>query len=193
MALVQYTPGKGFELGSEAEQFLLSLGAEKFAVLGVVGKARTGKSYILNQLLEEQVFPVHGRVSACTRGILLSPVLRQDPKSGMKYLAVDTEGLGNSESTEERDSKLFLLNMLVCSVLLYNSVGVIDEQALNALSLVVGLGKCLNQDIEDEENVSASDSSFPSFFWLIRDFVLKLETEEGRPLTAKEYLERALE
>ena len=63
----------------------------------------------------------------------MSPVLRQEPKTGMKYLAIDTEGLGNGESTEERDSKLFLLNMLTCSLLIYNSVGIIDEHALNAL------------------------------------------------------------
>lgn len=172
--MVVYSPDRGFELTGQAEQFLLSLGGEKFAVMGVVGKARTGKSYIINQLIGEQVFPVHGRVAACTKGILMSPVLRQEPKTGMKYLAIDTEGLGNGESTEERDSKLFLLNMLTCSLLIYNSVGIIDEHALNALSLVVGLGKCLNQDIEEEDKLSPADSSFPSFFWLIRDFVLKM-------------------
>lgn len=186
--LVQWSPDRGFELTQPAEQFLLSLKAEKFAVLGIVGKARTGKSYILNQLLGEQVFPVHGRVGGCTRGILMSPVLRTDPRSGMKYIAIDTEGLGNSQSTEERDSKLFLLSMLICSTLIYNSIGVIDEHALSALSLVVSLGNCLNQDIEEDEPNSSTDSTFPNFFWLIRDFVLKMETVEGEELTPKEYL-----
>lgn len=63
--------------------------------------------------------------------------------------------------------------MLLSSTLIYNSVGVIDEQAINGLSLVVGLGKALHQEIE-EEQTKEQEGNFPSFFWLIRDFMLKL-------------------
>jgi hypothetical protein len=77
-------------------------------------------------------------------------VLRQDPATGTKYIVIDTEGIGGNDSTDDKDSKLFLLNMLMCSMLIYNGVGVIDEQALNGLSLIIGLGKSLHQDIEDE-------------------------------------------
>jgi hypothetical protein len=112
-------------------------------------------------------------------------VLRRDPATDIKYIAIDTEGIGGNHSTEDRDSKLFLLNILMCSMLIYNRVGVIDEQALNGLSLIIGLGKSLHQDIEDEENLGLKESSFPSFFWLIRDFVLKLQTKEGMSMTSK--------
>jgi ribosome biogenesis GTPase A len=171
---VNYSSERGYELSSQAESFLLSLGDQHFAVLGIVGKARTGKSYIINQIINDQVYPVHSRINTCTRGILLSPELRRDPATGIKYIVIDTEGICGNDTNEDKDSKLFLLNMLMCSMLIYNGVGVIDEQALNGLSLVIGLGKSLHQDIEDEENLSLKESSFPSFFWLIRDFVLKL-------------------
>lgn len=82
--------------------------------------------------------------------------------------------------------------MLICSTLVYNSVGVIDEQALNGLSLVVGLGKALHQEIEDEQT-KEQEGNFPGLFWLMRDFLLKMETEQGVPMTPKEYMEKALE
>lgn len=33
----------------------------------------------------------------------------------------------------------------------------------------------------------------PNFLWVLRDFVLELEDEKGRSITAKEYLEQALQ
>lgn len=32
----------------------------------------------------------------------------------------------------------------------------------------------------------------PSFLWVLRDFCLSLEDENGEPLTSREYLEKAL-
>lgn len=62
----------------------------------------------------------------------------------MPVLIIDTEGLGAfSNADENHDSKIFLLALLLCSLLVYNSVGAIDENALNNLSLVVNLSKTL--------------------------------------------------
>ena len=56
---------------------------------------------------------------------------------------MDTEGLGAFEEDENHDTKIFLLALLLCSLLVYNSVGTIDENALINLSLVVNLSKSL--------------------------------------------------
>jgi hypothetical protein len=54
---------------------------------------------------------------------------------------VDTEGLGAYDEDENHDAKIFLLALLLSSLLIYNSVGTIDENALNSLSLVINLAK----------------------------------------------------
>ena len=58
-------------------------------------------------------------------------------------LIIDTEGLGAFDEEENHDTKIFLLSLLLCSLLVYNSVGSIDEGALTNLSLVVNLSKSL--------------------------------------------------
>ena len=54
---------------------------------------------------------------------------------------IDTEGLGAFDEEENHDAKIFLLAMLLASLLLYNSIGSIDENALQNLALVVNLSK----------------------------------------------------
>ena len=54
-------------------------------------------------------------------------------------IVVDTEGLGAYDEDENHDAKIFLLALLLSSLLIYNSVGTIDENALNSLSLVINL------------------------------------------------------
>lgn len=56
-------------------------------------------------------------------------------------IVIDTEGLGAFDEDENHDAKIFLLAMLLSSLLIYNSVGTIDENALNNLSLVINLSK----------------------------------------------------
>jgi hypothetical protein len=70
--------------------------------------------------------------------------------------------------------------LLLSSYFIYNSVGSIDEKAIQSLSLIVNLSKLLqkgnSKDVEDIINC------FPSFLWLVRDFALRLEDDKGRPI-----------
>lgn len=56
-----------------------------------------------------------------------------------KCIIIDTEGLGSLEEGENTDIKIFLMAILLSSYLIYNSVGNIDEKALENLSLVINL------------------------------------------------------
>jgi len=56
-------------------------------------------------------------------------------------IVIDTEGLGAFDEDENHDAKIFLLALLLSSFIIYNSVGTIDENALNNLSLVINLSK----------------------------------------------------
>jgi len=59
----------------------------------------------------------------------------------MKILVLDTEGFGGIDEQSTHDSRIFLFSLLLSSLFLYNSVGNIDESALQTLSLIVNLAK----------------------------------------------------
>ena len=111
---------------------------------------------------------------------------------------IDTEGLGAYDEEINHDSKIFLIAILISSLFIYNSFGTIDEVALNNLSLILNLSKSLK--LRNNSNVLNSKESddkemakyFPSLFWLLRDFALKLEDSDGNVITAKQYLDNAL-
>jgi hypothetical protein len=56
-------------------------------------------------------------------------------------LIIDSEGIGAFDEDENHDTKIFLLALLLSSFFLYNSMGTIDENALNNLSLIINLSK----------------------------------------------------
>lgn len=91
-------------------------------------------------------------------------------------IVIDTEGLGAFDEDENHDAKIFLLALLLSSLIIYNSVGTIDETALNSLSLVINLSKKiqLKNKKESAEDIDELASIFPSFLWVLRDFTLKL-------------------
>ena len=81
------------------------------------------------------------------------------------------------------------------SFFLYNSVGSIDENALQQLSLVINLTKHIQikaGSIKEETDPEEYAQYFPSFMWVVRDFTLQLVDADFETITSKEYLEKAL-
>ena len=52
-------------------------------------------------------------------------------------MLIDSEGIGAFDEDDNHDTKIFLLALLICSYFIYNSMGTIDENAINNLSLIV--------------------------------------------------------
>lgn len=116
-------------------------------------------------------------------------------KEDINVLVLDSEGLGALDEDSNHDVRIFSLAILLSSYFIYNSMGSIDENALQSLSLVVQLTKHiqikssgLSQDCDPEEY----SKYFPSFMWVVRDFSLQLVDSEGENITSKDYLEKAL-
>jgi len=109
---------------------------------------------------------------------------------------IDTEGIGALDEDQTHDTKIFTLAILASSCFIYNSVGSIDETAIQNLSLVVNLTKHiqLKATSPDEEGEDPDEiaSYFPTFYWVVRDFSLQLQDPEGNTISSKDYLERAL-
>ena len=71
--------------------------------------------------------------------------------------------------------------MLLSSYFIYNSMGSIDEKAIQSLSLIINLSKLLQKGSDKE--MQHIINCFPSFMWLVRDFALRLEDNLGRPIS----------
>ena len=197
---------KKFIINDEAIKIISKEENKQIGILSLVGKYRTGKSFLLNRVLIEKKsskgFDVAPTIKPCTKGIWLwsSPLIINNNYSHNPFPAylIDTEGLGAYDEEINHDTKIFLISILISSLFIYNSFGTIDEVALNNLSLILNLSKSLkirnnsnslNANDNDEEEMA---KYFPSLLWILRDFALKLEDNEGNVITAKQYLENAL-
>jgi hypothetical protein len=65
-------------------------------------------------------------------------------------LLIDSEGIGAFDEDENHDTKIFLMALLLCSYFIYNSMGTIDENAINNLSLIVliDLNSCADKFVK---------------------------------------------
>eukprot|EP00026_Physarum_polycephalum_P000491 Phypoly_transcript_00492.p1 GENE.Phypoly_transcript_00492~~Phypoly_transcript_00492.p1 ORF type:complete len:1513 (+),score=402.57 Phypoly_transcript_00492:101-4639(+) len=161
----------------------------KIGVVTVAGLYRTGKSYILNRLLNRQSgFEIGSTVNSQTKGIYIwgTPIDVKHNGENMKVILVDTEGIGSVEKDETHDSQIFALSILLSSYFVYNSFGVIDENALDKLSFITQLSHHIQAKSGDRSEI------FPSFLWLLRDFTLELVDFNGKPISSRQYLENAL-
>lgn len=113
----------------------------------------------------------------------------------INVLIVDSEGLGALDEDSNHDVRIFSLAILLSSYFIYNSMGSIDENALQSLSLVVNLTKHIQIKASGMHDVDPEEYSkyFPSFMWVVRDFALQLVDQDGESITPKEYLDKALQ
>jgi hypothetical protein len=100
--------------------------------------------------------------------------------------------MGAPNETSDHDTRVFTLAILLASMFVYNSVGSIDESALQSLSLMINLTKYIQVKSQGDTGSEELAPYFPSFLWIVRDFTLQLVDQEGETLLPKDYLERAL-
>ncbi|XP_006654786.2 guanylate-binding protein 3 [Oryza brachyantha] len=165
-------------------------------VVSVCGRARQGKSFVLNQLLGRssgfQVAPTH---RPCTKGLWMwSAPLKRTGIDGTEYnlVLLDTEGIDAYDQTGTYSIQIFSLAVLLSSMFIYNQMGGIDEAALDRLSLVTEMTKHIRVRASGGRSTASELGHFaPVFVWLLRDFYLDL-TEDNRKITPRDYLELAL-
>ena len=203
LPLVLFEGGK-FIIQEEAKNLLSQDKYKNIGIISLVGKYRTGKSFLLNRVIlnrnQKSGFGVGPTFKPCTKGIWIcsDPIMINNVHSPTPFpcFMIDTEGLGAYDEEINHDSKIFLIAVLISSLFIFNSFGAIDETAINSLSFVLNLSKTIKikkNNSTNDENESELAQYFPTLLWLLRDFSLKLEDKDGNVITEKQYLENALE
>ena len=191
---------KNFTLNEDALKILRSI-KEDIIIVSIVGKARTGKSYLMNLLLNSNNnnnnnngFEVASSINSCTRGIWLWNTPRTKINSpNTKIIFIDSEGTNSVDiSTKTYDSKIFALIVLISSLFIYNSNGNIDEKSIGDLALAAHLGNSIaSNSIKNKDNLISELA--PKFIWVLRDFSLeKVDPVTGEEINSNEYLELCL-
>ncbi|XP_036992431.2 guanylate-binding protein 2-like [Artibeus jamaicensis] len=194
VCLIENTNGK-LVANPEALKILSAI-TQPLVVVAIVGLYRTGKSYLMNKLAgKSKGFSLGSTVQSHTKGIWIWCVPHPE-KPNHTLVLLDTEGLGDIEKGDnQNDSWIFALAVLLSSTFVYNSMGTINQIAMDQLHYVTELTERIrakssldNGGVEDSADFV---SFFPAFVWTLRDFSLELEVN-GEPITPDEYLELSL-
>ncbi|KAK7811068.1 hypothetical protein U0070_010227 [Myodes glareolus] len=121
------------EVNQEALGILSNI-KQPVVVVAIVGFYRTGKSYLMNKLAgKKSGFSLGSTVQSHTKGIWMWCVPHPQ-KEGSTLVLLDTEGLGDVEKGDnQNDCWIFALSVLLSSTFVYNSMGVINQQAMDQL------------------------------------------------------------
>lgn len=194
VCLIENTEGQ-LKVNPDALRILSAI-TQPVVVVAIVGLYRTGKSYLMNKLAgKKRGFSLGSTVQSHTKGIWMWCV--PHPKDSKRTLVLlDTEGLGDVEKGDnQNDSWIFALAILLSSTFVYNSMGTINQQAMDQLHYVTELTDRIqaksSPNTSEVQDSADFMSFFPDFVWTLRDFSLQLEMN-GDSVTPDAYLENSL-
>ncbi|XP_068950645.1 guanylate-binding protein 1-like [Petaurus breviceps papuanus] len=190
ICLIENSKGQ-LTVKQEAVQVLATI-TQPVVVVAIVGLYRTGKSYLMNKLAGQRSgFSLGSTVQSHTKGIWMWCV-PHPKKPNHTLVLLDTEGLGDVEKGDNKnDTWIFALAVLLSSTFVYNSMGTINQQAMDQLHYVTELTQRVRVSTAEVEDSTNFVNFFPDFVWTVRDFTLELKIN-GQPITSDEYLEKAL-
>src|SRR5579871_5170611 len=108
----------------------------------------------------QKAFALGPTVHPCTFGIWMwdTPFVLPSGSDGKAasdtyYILLDTEGLAAPDASPEWDAKIFILSLLLSSYFIYNTMGKINRDAIQKLSLMA----TLTEKIQVDQNSSDFD------------------------------------
>ncbi|XP_052035049.1 guanylate-binding protein 1-like isoform X6 [Apodemus sylvaticus] len=187
--------GEQLLVNQEALEILSTI-ENPVVVVAIVGLYCTGKSYLMKKLAGKQKgFSLGSTVQSHTKGIWMW-CLPHPQKPEHTLVLLDTEGLEDVKKGDNQNGCwIFALAVLLSSTFIYNSLGMINQKAMDQLHYVTKLTELIKSksspDQSDVDELPNFVSFFPVFVWTLRDFPMELELN-GRSITPDEYLENSL-
>ena len=180
--LISHSSDGRIEVTTRGEEVLRSI-KHKMVIIAITGPYRSGKSFMMNSILgiNSSGFGVGNDVRACTQGIWM----HIQSLEGKVYVFLDVEGFGSTARSSKDDAKLFALALLTSSLVIYNSMGVINESKVNSLALALSYCEIITAQLQ-------GITTWPTLVWVLRDFMLELADSEGNPISSNQYLEKVL-
>uniref|UniRef100_A0A8C4YGH9 GB1/RHD3-type G domain-containing protein n=1 Tax=Gopherus evgoodei TaxID=1825980 RepID=A0A8C4YGH9_9SAUR len=163
VCLVEPVPSSGALRVNPAALGLLRVLARPLHVLAIFGPCGTGKSFLMDRLVGQ------GEAFPRSPGIWVW-CLPHPTQPDQALVLLDTEGFPQQEGDETKLSRLFLLNVLLSSVFVYNTRSEGDPQRqLDRLTYVRDLPRVVRVLDESWENSCLLSSVLPDFVWCLRD------------------------
>jgi len=152
------------------------------AVVAVVGPYHSGKSFLLNQLMSKtKGFKLGPTMLPSTMGLWVwgNPLKTTIDGKEVSVIFLDTEGFYANSVSEAYDAKIFAVSTLLSSYLVYNSIKIIDQAAIDYLELLARRTQLfsLKSEINSTTEFQNPDDiiSFPPLMWVVKDFISDLQ------------------
>ena len=171
---------------------------ENIIIVSIFGKERTGKSYLMNCILDSderhtvnQGFKMSCQSNPSPRGICIWNTPISKSNSNEKIIFCDSNGIYCENVYEQvSGSKLLALILLISSLFIYNTMNDITSNSLNDLELLLHLDDSIHINHNGNSEIS---EACPKFMWAVRDFDLKkLSPKNEKIMTSDEYMEHCL-
>ena len=169
----------GYEVVPETLSRLIQPGgnpdSKRIAVVSVVGPYHSGKSFLLNALIgQTSVFSVGPKTSPETMGLWLCRTNMTLPAfPDVEVWFVDSEGFFGPQISEAYDAKTFTLSLMLADEFVYNTVKIIDSQAVSLLEMLARRAQLfkVKSAVVEESSVHARLHRLPHLTWVVEDFV----------------------
>jgi hypothetical protein len=182
-------------LAEDAEQLIRQIPGQ-ISIISVCGPGKSGKSTLAGLLVNESpsAFELSHDSSVRTEGVWLwaEPIRTKEAQ----ILVLDCQATNNIENCSNFDMKVYTLIVLISSVIVFNSRGVIDEEAIRQLTLLLCFSDTIDFSLDygnsDEEIQARIALETPKFIWVLRDFQLAILDDSGNTMPSKDYMESLL-
>ena len=160
------------------------------------GPYRTGKSFLLNQLVRNlgsrvvpdsyNVFAVGNTVQAMTEdvSVFIVPACAS-PVPGTALLYLDSPGLFAPNRLPIFDAQVLAVLNVLSNVVLFNSLSTLDRSSIEKLSEAVSTAQTLAY-FHDPTKGSAPSITHPDLLFVLQAFRLQLRDTSGNTLTPKQ-------
>ena len=149
-------------------------------VVSAIGQYRSGKSFLLNQLMElpcNAGFQVGHQRETQTKGVWVHVRDTSWSSPNVTTVFLDTEGFEGTGKAAVYDDRIFAFSALIASVLVYNLVETIREADIDKLSFAAQLAeefwrRASSGGGEAGAKAARADWRPPAMLWLVqRDFL----------------------